>query len=222
LIYYGIIQMLIAGEQQSDVYLKVVIADDHKLIAEAVKLTLANDEAMIVSTCYDLPSLLELLAAESFDIILLDLSMPGMMGVESIGTVISAAGEGYVVLFTGQIDKHVLDRAFELGVRGLIEKTMPLQSLRSIISLINSGQVFVPVGVDIANQRNGHQENQVLSGNEMHVLQHASNGLTNKEIAIIMDTNEVMIKMYMRAVCKKLGARNRTHAAIIGRELLLI
>jgi two-component system nitrate/nitrite response regulator NarL len=222
LIYYGIIQMLIAGEQQSDVYLKVVIADDHKLIAEAVKLTLANDEAMIVSTCYDLPSLLELLAAESFDIILLDLSMPGMMGVESIGTVISAAGEGYVVLFTGQIDKHVLDRAFELGVRGLIEKTMPLQSLRSIISLINSGQVFVPVGVDIANQRNGHQENQVLSGNEMHVLQHASNGLTNKEIAIIMDTTEVKIKMYMRAVCKKLGARNRTHAAIIGRELLLI
>jgi DNA-binding NarL/FixJ family response regulator len=222
LIYYGIIQMLIAGEQQSDVYLKVVIADDHKLIAEAVKLTLANDEAMIVSTCYDLPSLLELLAAESFDIILLDLSMPGMMGVESIGTVISAAGEGYVVLFTGQIDKHVLDRAFELGVRGLIEKTMPLQSLRSIISLINSGQVFVPVGVDIANQRNGHQENQVLSGNEMHVLQHASNGLTNKEIAIIMDTNEVMIKMYMRAVCKKLGARNRTHAAIIARELLMI
>ena len=213
--------MLIAGEQQSDVYLKVVIADDHKLIAEAVKLTLANDEAMIVSTCYDLPSLLELLAAESFDIILLDLSMPGMMGVESIGTVISAAGEGYVVLFTGQIDKHVLDRAFELGVRGLIEKTMPLQSLRSIISLINSGQVFVPVGVDIANQRNGHQENQVLSGNEMHVLQHASNGLTNKEIAIIMDTNEVMIKMYMRAVCKKLGARNRTHAAIIGRQLML-
>jgi DNA-binding NarL/FixJ family response regulator len=214
--------MLNAGEQQSDVCLKVVIADDHKLIAEAVKLTLANDEAMIVRTCYDLPSLLELLAAESFDIILLDLRMPGMIGVESIGTVISAAGEGYVVLFTGQIDKHVLDRAFELGVRGLIEKTMPLQSLRSIISLINSGQVFVPVGVDIANQRNGHQENQVLSGNEMHVLQHASNGLTNKEIAIIMDTNEVMIKMYMRAVCKKLGARNRTHAAIIGRELLLI
>jgi two-component system nitrate/nitrite response regulator NarL len=214
--------MLNAGEQQSDVCLKVVIADDHKLIAEAVKLTLANDEAMIVSTCYDLPSLLELLAAESFDIILLDLSMPGMMGVESIGTVISAAGEGYVVLFTGQIDKHVLDCAFELGVRGLIQKTMPLQSVRSIIGLINSGQVFVPVGVDIASQPDRRQENQVLSGKELHVLQLASDGHTNKEIAHMIDANEVMIKMYMRAVCKKLGARNRTHAAIIGRELLII
>jgi DNA-binding NarL/FixJ family response regulator len=214
--------MLNAREQQNDVCLRVVIADDHKLIAEAVKLTLASDEAMIVSTCYDLPGLLELLAAESFDIILLDLNMPGMMGIESIGTVISAAGEGYVVLFTGQIDKHVLDLAFELGVRGLIQKTMPLQSVKSIIGLIKSGQIFVPVGVDIASQPDRRQENQVLNDKEMHVLQLASDGHTNKEIARVMDATEVMIKMYMRAVCKKLGARNRTHAAIIGRELLLI
>jgi len=210
-----------AHEQQIDGFIKVVIADDHKLIAEAVKFTLTNDGAMSVITCYDLPNLLEILAAESFDIILLDLSMPGMIGVESIGAVIAAAGEGYVVLFTGQIDKHILDSAFELGVRGLIQKTMPLQSVRNIIGLINSGQVFVPVGVDIANQPNSSHETQMLNSKETQVLQLASDGLTNKEIARLLDATDVTIKMHMRAVCKKLGARNRTHAAIIGRQLML-
>ena len=207
--------------QQIDNCMKVVIADDHKLIAESIKLTLTHDGAMSVTTCYDLPNLLELLAAENFDIILLDLKMPGMMGVGSIGTVISAAGEGYVVLFTGHIDKHVLDVAFDLGVRGLILKTMSLQSVKSIIGLINSGQVFVPVGVDIANQPNSSHETQMLNSKETQVLQLASDGLTNKEIARLLDATDVTIKMHMRAVCKKLGARNRTHAAIISRELVM-
>ena len=98
---------------------------------------------------------------------------------------------------------------------------MSLQSVKSIIGLINSGQVFVPVGVDIENQPNSDKKNRVLNGKEMHVLRLASDGLTNKEIAYLMDETEVTIKMYMRAVCKKLGARNRTHAAIISRELVM-
>ena len=56
----------------------------------------------------------------------------------------------------------------------------------------------------------------------MFVLRLAADGLTNKEIARDMSTNEVTVKMHMRSICKKLGARNRAHAAMISRERALI
>ena len=125
--------------------LKLAIADDHKLLADAVASMLRGEGTFDVSSCYDLDSLLKLLAQDNFDVVLLDLRMPGMTGLDSVGQVVKAARDGNVVLFTGQIDRHVLDKALALGVRGLIAKTMPLRSLGSIIELINSGQIFVPV-----------------------------------------------------------------------------
>jgi two-component system nitrate/nitrite response regulator NarL len=201
--------------------INVLIADDHKLVAEAVKVNLQANENLVVSTCYDLSSLMKLLGATQYDIVLLDLRMPGMMGLESIAKVIAMAGDGYVVLFTGQIDQHLLVKALKLGVRGLIHKALPLQSLGSIIELINSGQVFVPVDAHIANQTTDSQAKNPLNGKELHTLRLAAEGLTNKGIAREMDVTEVTIKMHMRSICKKLGARNRAHAAIIGKEQLL-
>lgn len=204
-----------------DSSIKVLIADDHKLIADAVKANLQVNENLAVSTCYDLPSLLNLLIAAHYDIILLDLRMPGMVGLESVAKVIAMAGDGYVVLFTGQVEQHVLDKALKLGLRGLIRKTMPLQSLSNIIELIKSGQVFVPVDLQPANQTTASQAKLSLNEKELHTLRLAAEGLTNKEIAREMDGTETVIKMHMRAICKKLGARNRAHAAIIGKEQLL-
>jgi len=98
--------------------LKVAIADDHKLLADAVSSMLGGEGGFETSCCYDLESLLKLLGREKFDIVLLDLRMPGMSGLDSVAQVVRAAKEGYVVLFTGQVDRHVLDKALELGVRG--------------------------------------------------------------------------------------------------------
>jgi two-component system nitrate/nitrite response regulator NarL len=135
-------------DDDSGTILRVAIADDHKLLADAVSSMLGGDEGFETSCCYDLESLLKLLGRDKFDIVLLDLRMPGMSGLDSVAQVVRAARDGHVVLFTGQVDRHVLDKAIELGVRGLIAKTMPLRSLGSIIELICSGQIFVPVGAD--------------------------------------------------------------------------
>ncbi len=61
-----------------------------------------------------------------------------------------------------------------------------------------------------------------LTVKELYVLRRAANGMTNKEIARDMGATEVIVKMHMRAICKKLGARNRAHAAIISRERSLL
>ena len=202
--------------------LKIVIADDHKLLADAVSSMLGGEGGFETSCCYDLESLLKLLGWGKFDVILLDLKMPGMSGLDSVAQVVRAAREGYVVLFTGQVDRHFLDKALELGVRGLIAKTMPLRSLGSVIELISSGQIFVPVGADFPGSTTDLENDHGLNDKELYVLRLAADGMTNKEIAREMGATEVIVKMHMRSICRKLGARNRAHAAIISRERSLL
>lgn len=202
--------------------LKIAIADDHKLLADAVSSMLGGEGGFETSCCYDLESLLKLLGRDKFDVVLLDLKMPGMSGLDSVAQVVRAARDGYVVLFTGQVDRHVLDKALELGVRGLIAKTMPLRSLVSIIELISSGLIFVPVGADFPGSTTDLENNHGLNDKELYVLRFAADGMTNKEIAREMGATEVIIKMHMRSICRKLGARNRAHAAIISRERSLL
>lgn len=202
--------------------LKIAIADDHKLLADAVSSMLGGEGGFETSCCYDLESLLKLLGRDKFDVVLLDLKMPGMSGLDSVAQVVRAARDGYVVLFTGQVDRHVLDKALELGVRGLIAKTMPLRSLVSIIELISSGLIFVPVGADFPGSTTDLENNHGLNDKELYVLRLAADGMTNKEIAREMGATEVIIKMHMRSICRKLGARNRAHAAIISRERSLL
>ena len=202
--------------------LKIAIADDHKLLADAVSSMLGGERGFETSCCYDLESLLKLLGRDKFDVVLLDLKMPGMSGLDSVAQVVRAARDGYVVLFTGQVDRHVLDKALELGVRGLIAKTMPLRSLGSIIELISSGQIFVPVGAAFPGSTTDLENNHGLNDKELYVLRLAADGMTNKEIGREMGATEVIIKMHMRSICRKLGARNRAHAAIISRERSLL
>jgi len=209
-----------AGDNENT--LKIAIADDHKLLADAVSSMLGGEGGFETSCCYDLESLLKLLGRGKFDVILLDLKMPGMSGLDSVAQVVRAAREGYVVLFTGQVDRHFLDKALELGVRGLIAKTMPLRSLGSVIELISSGQIFVPVGADFPGSTTELENDHGLNDKELYVLRLAADGMTNKEIAREMGATEVIVKMHMRSICRKLGARNRAHAAIISRERSLL
>ena len=202
--------------------LKLLIADDHNLLVEAVSTMLnamSDYEAITTDTLNGALALLN--EHGDFDVVLLDLKMPGMVGLESVQKVIKTAGDGKVVLFTGMVDRHFLNSALELGCKGLIPKTMPLKSLDSVIQLIMSGQVFVPMDTASVGGESGGKDHD-LSDKELYVLRLAADGLTNKEIARGMDASEVTVKMHMRSICKKLGARNRAHAAMISRERALI
>lgn len=203
--------------------LKILLADDHNLLAEAIGNMLNALPEYEAITTDSLDGALSVLAAQDdIDLVLLDLKMPGMVGLASVRTVIDKAGNGKVALFTGMVDRHFLNSALEMGCRGLIPKTMPLQSLNSVIQLIMSGQVFVPTGATQSSADKSGGDGADLSEKELFVLRLAADGLTNKEIARDMDTSEVTVKMHMRSICKKLGARNRAHAAMISRERALI
>jgi two-component system nitrate/nitrite response regulator NarP len=205
----------------SDKVTRVLLADDHRLIGEAVATLLSTTERFSVDTAETYGETIDcLLQSGPYDIVMLDLRMPGLVGLDGIRQVVEKAGEGQVVLFSANADRHTLSRAIEMGVRGLIPKTMPLQSLVSVLRLIESGQMFVPANALDEKQPSGDRE--TLSDIELYVLRLAAAGLTNKHIANDLKQSETTVKMHMRSICKKLGARNRAHAAVIGRDMSII
>ena len=132
---------------------RILVADDHRLIAESVSLSLSMSEGFDVEISDSLSSTLEKIISEPpYAIVMLDLRMPGMDGINSIKKVVDAAGDANVVLFSANADTHTVARAIEVGVRGLVPKTLPLQSLGSVLRLIQSGQMFIPA------------ENRILPG----------------------------------------------------------
>jgi two-component system nitrate/nitrite response regulator NarP len=199
---------------------RVLLADDHRLIGEAVATLLSSTERFSVDTAETHGETIDcLLQSGPYDIVMLDLRMPGLVGLDGIRQVVEKAGDGQVVLFSANADRHTLSRAIEMGVRGLIPKTMPLQSLVSVLRLIESGQMFVPANALDEKQPTGDRE--ALSDIELYVLRLAAAGLTNKHIANDLKQTETTVKMHMRSICKKLGAKNRAHAAVIGRDMTM-
>jgi two-component system, NarL family, nitrate/nitrite response regulator NarL len=197
---------------------RVLLADDHRLIAEAVAAILTATGQFAVDIADSFDSIVEQLQKSGpFGLVLLDLRMPGMNGIESVQKVVDLAGDGFVVLFSSTSDRPLISKALEVGVRGLIPKSLPLKSLVSVISVIQSGQTFLPVE-NIQTPQNDIRS-KGLSDIEISVLKRTAAGMTNKEIARDIGTTETMIKMHMRSICKKLGARNRARAAIIGQNL---
>ena len=204
--------------------MKVLIADDHALLAQAVAYALREEAGFDVAVTTSRQGAVDELEKSPYDVVLLDLRMPGMHGLSSVAEVVKRAGDGQVVLFTGQLDRQFLDDSIKLGLSGYIPKTMPLKSLQSALQLIRSGQTFIPHidGPAETDQPTTPVKREPVSDREVHVLRLADDGDTNKEIARALAVTETQVKMIMRNICTKLGARNRAHACIIARERMLI
>lgn len=201
----------------------ILIADDHRMIAQAVAEYLKERGGFRISTTENLVETLNVIQSteDDFDVVLLDLKMPGMNGLESIEKVVNRAGQGKVVLFSGNADHGLVRRSLSIGALGLVPKSMPLDVLANVIGLVKAGQVFLPADFSQHDDRSRNSGSD-LSGLERDILVMVSEGQTNKEIANHCQVTEMNIKMHMRTICAKLDAKNRTHAVVIARESQLI
>lgn len=199
--------------------LKLVIADDHKMVVGAISDFLSRVGGFDVLGAYSLDETLNLLKEHSdVSIVMLDLKMPGMSGISTIKNVVDAAPNAKVVIFSAFADSVLLNRAIENGVKGFIPKSLTAKSLPSILRLVESGQPFFPFSP--APLVSASERKDQLTDVEVSIVRMISDGATNKLIANELGQSETTIKMVMRSICKKLGAKNRAHAAILGRSLL--
>ncbi len=199
--------------------ISILIADDHLLLRETLVHFLAADPEFRVTTVATLAEAMALIASDGpFDVVLLDVVMPGMQGLTGIANAVSANAGGAVVLLSGSVPRDLIDTAMQRGARGFIPKTLPARALAQALRAIAAGRIWLPVDLHAEALAPLPAALAALSPQEARVLRHLCRGQSNKEIARDLAVEEVTIKTHMRAICAKLGARNRTEAALIGTQ----
>jgi two-component system, NarL family, nitrate/nitrite response regulator NarL len=193
--------------------LRILLIDDHRLLNETVIAALTAEFDYSVKAVSDVNSGMSMIAKYgAFDAILLDYDVPGMNALEGLRRLKEANGDR-VVLFSGVVNRATVERAIEQGAGGFIAKTLPLRTVGHAIRLIADGEVFLPAEF----LRHGSEDGTTkfnLKPREIRVLALLCEGMQNKEIGRELGLDEVIVKMDVKSICRKLDVRNRTQAVI--------
>ncbi len=201
----------------TDQKVTVLLVDDHTIVCEAVSSALhetGDFEVWPVTTINE--ALDRISTVGPVDVVLLDYHMPGVSGMDGVRSLMEANGKG-VVLFSGHVPPSTLQHALDIGVMGLIPKTLPLRSLQHALQLVASGEVYVPIKY-LSEQKAQTSGEVQLKPREMSVLLRLCEGLQNKEIGCELGISEVLVKADVKSICRKLGVRNRTEVALKARQ----
>ncbi len=199
--------------------LSLLIADDHDLVRESVAALLKYEANVQVTNVATLDEALAAVKKSGyFDLVLLDYKMPGMNGLEGLVLMKKATAGRPVALMSGNASRAIAEEAINTGAAGFTPKTIAASSMASAVRFMAAGEIFVPYGFM-------QQEDKTvgdLSQRETEVLRGIAEGKSNKEIARDLDLQEVTIKLHVKTLCRKLDARNRTHAVIIAQNMSLL
>lgn len=200
--------------------MRLLLADDHDLVLETLASFLSSEGGFEVETCNSLEAACDKIGNDiAYDLVLLDYSMPGMNGLEGLERAIAASFGRPVAIMSGTANKSVAQDAIDAGAIGFLPKTMAAKSLVNAVKFMAMGEQYVPL--DFLNADDSTPTAPLakkLSEREMQVLGGLCRGLSNKELARELDLQEVTIKLHVKTLCRKLDAKNRTQAAMIGKD----
>ena len=200
--------------------MRILIADDHELVRDMICAFLERDADFDVTPTNNFDEAAEEMKVQGpFDLVLLDYDMPGMNGLRGLSEAIALNQGRPVCIMSGVAQKSIAEDALHSGAAGFIPKTMAGKSLVNAVRFMVAGEQYAPIG--FMTQKEPEQTHPLadrLSQREQDVLAGLCQGLSNKEIARDLDLQEVTIKLHVKTLCRKLEARNRTHAAMIAKD----
>ncbi|MFN3261331.1 MAG: response regulator transcription factor [Pikeienuella sp.] len=200
--------------------MRILVADDHELVRDTISAYLEREpdiEARAASSMEEAGRVIE--EEGPFDLVLLDYAMPGVSGLEGLHLAMRLNGGKPVALISGAAGQDVAKAALAAGAAGFLPKTMAARSLVHAIRFMVSGEQYAPIQfLQAAEEEAPDPFEARLTPREKQVLGGLCRGLANKEIARELELQEVTVKLHVKTICRKLDARNRTHAAMIAKE----
>ena len=204
--------------------MKILLADDHKLVRAGLVLVLKQMESGV-----------ELLEAGSgreavdmahanpdLDLVLMDLDLPDGTGLEALTAINAHNGSMPVVILSAMEDQAMVSRAMELGARGFIPKSASGEVMVNSLRLVLSGGTCLPPGYGEGTHGEERAEMPNLTHRQLEVLRLMAKGNSNKEIARDLGISENTVRVHISAIINALDATNRTEAAYSAMRLGII
>ncbi|MEM9308058.1 MAG: response regulator transcription factor [Pseudomonadota bacterium] len=200
--------------------MRVLLADDHDLVLETIASFLKSEGGFDVETCGSLEDACQKIGNDiAYDLVLLDYTMPGMNGLEGMKKAIEVSFGRPVALMSGTASKSIAQDAIDAGAIGFLPKTMAAKSMVNAVKFMAMGETYVPLDfMNAVEEETDVPMAKQLSERELQVLGGLCKGLSNKEIARDLGLQEVTIKLHVKTLCRKIEAKNRTHAAMLAKE----
>ena len=224
--------------------MRILIADDHRLIVEGVKLKLGelgpNTEFVVAMDMAELREALHAPEAPSLALALIDLAMPGVQGNEHLAEVVERLPDVPVIVLSGSEDATLMKSLLAMGVQGFIPKAYSPEIMLSAVRLVLSGGVYVP---PLLLQERGdgatptpvnaasaapqppspdsleERLRKLLTERQIDVLRLLSQGKPNKLIARDLGISEGTVKIHLAAIFRALNVRNRVEAVVASRRI---
>ena len=207
--------------------LTILVVDDHALVREAFRMLLEDlDVCREVITASSGAEALAVLDKRPVDLTLLDLKLRGESGLETLAKIKQRSTEMPVIVLSASESVGDVREALGAGADGYVVKSSSAEVLVHSINLVMTGQRVAPLPLDIMNDTSSQPSHSAsaarhhpkLTAQESRVLSYLGEGMSNKEIARTLGIFEGTVKVHVKSVFRKLGAKNRTMAALMATQ----
>ncbi len=202
--------------------IRVLLADDHHLFREGLTRLLSEEEHIeVVASLRSGEEVLAMVHDLKPDVVLLDVKMPGLDGVETARRLRERHPDLGILLLTVSEDRETLFNAVQAGVRGYLLKSSTSQELVDAIHRISRGEAVISPSMSAKlldefvalSQGKRQRPEDILTERERDILRYIASGMSNKEIGAALAISPHTVKAHLRHILDKLGLRSRTQAA---------
>jgi DNA-binding NarL/FixJ family response regulator len=208
--------------------MRVIIADDHRIVREGIRMLLAPETDIdVVGEASNGDDLLDLLETTEVDVVLLDVRMPQKSGLEVLEALQQTDREVQIIVLSMHDDPSYVKRAIELGASGYLLKSVGKDELLRALGVVAGGgsyiqgEITAPLIARMVDPAGAGPVGE-LSLADIDILQMLAEGLDNRAMAARLGVSEASVKAYLRAIYSRLEVKRRSEAVAVALRLGLI
>jgi DNA-binding NarL/FixJ family response regulator len=205
----------------ADAEITTLIVDDHEVVREGLRLSLSRaSHIRVIGEAADGEAAVELAERRKPNVVIMDVRMPGMDGLEATKILTERVPESAVLIFTAYSERSLLSRGLDSGAKGYVLKEAPHETLLRAIEKVASGEGYVDPALMPAFLTG--KEDDALTTREREILSLLADGMSNADVAAKLFISQETVKSHVRHILAKLEADTRTQAVAIAlREAII-